>query len=265
MTFDTLFPMLMFLGALLAVSLIIFFIKKTLVSRAKIKTLSAAREKAEEYIEKNALEMAPILTSFYGEKTEHYLKTIKKQNQVVCNQLLSLMMEYKPNIVTTLTGSLETVHETYMNVFYEASQAHHALTNNLQQASPLPVEYLSQEIKQTILVIAQICQQEVDEQVFEDIHALPKLMLDFKEKIEAIFQEHKVVAEDASQYLDLIEQLRVEKKDMRQTINQALNLLEQIYQTYQAELKLPENITFKQFNYDALLAAFKVSAPVKSE
>lgn len=46
---------------------------------------------------------------------------------------------------------------------------------------------------------------------------------------------------------------------MRQTINQALKILEQIYQQYKIELKLGEDITFKQFNYDELASIFKLT------
>jgi hypothetical protein len=252
---ETLFPMLILIIALLTLSLIIFFINKTLANRAKVKTLSAAKNKAEEYIEKNALELTPILTNFYGEKSEHYLKNIKKQNQLFCNQLILLMMEYKPNIVNTLTGTLEIVHDAYINVFYEASQNHIPLAQE-PQADLTPID---QDIKETILIMAQLCHQEIDENTLNNVESTKKIIRDCKEKIEAMSLENKTGAEESTQYLDLIEQLRLEKKNMRQTISQALEILEQIYQKYQTELALPENATFKQFDYDALISVFKLS------
>lgn len=218
------------------------------------------RKKAEEYIEKNASELGPILASFYGEKTEHYLKNIKKQNQLFCDQIISLMMEYKPNIIHTLTGTLETMHGAYINTFYEASQTHLSLTKELQNSSH-SLDHIDQEIKQAILMMAKLCHQEIDESTLDDIYAAKNFVVDFKEKIETAFIENKTLTEESSQYLDLIEQLRIEKKDMRETISQALQVLEQIYHTYQSELKLPENIALKQFDYDALVATFKLSKP----
>ncbi|WP_149865243.1 hypothetical protein [Legionella saoudiensis] len=259
MTSETLLPAVLVL-TLLTFSLLVFFIHKTLTHRAKIKILSEAKTKAEEYIENNASELTPILINFYGDQSEHYLKNIKKQNQLILNQLILLIVECKSNIANRLTNTLELLDQAYVNTFYEAAQHHHSLTTQPQQpASAVHHQSIEQEIESMILKMAHLCNLDVDEKTLEDPEAITKTISECKEKIESIFEENKTHAEESAQYLDLIEQIRIEKKDMRQTINQALRLLEQIHQQYKTELKLGEDITFKQFNYDELASAFKLN------
>ena len=257
---EALFPILILFMGLLILSLIIYFINKTVTNRAKIKALVDAKNKAEEYIEKNATELSPILANFYGEKSEHYLKNIKKQNQIFLNQLILLMMEYKSNIVTRLTNALEILDQAYVNAFYEASQNHCSTTNQPSQPAPsLHSGSIEQGIQDIVLAMAPLCNQEVDEKTFNDPDAITKIISEGKEKIETLLLENKTRAEESTQYLDLIEQIRIEKKEMRQTINQALEILEQIHQKYKNKLMLAEDINVKQFNYDELLSVFKLN------
>lgn len=259
MTSEALFPVILII-TLLTFSLIVFFIHKTLTNRAKIKLLADAKTKAEAYIENNASELTPILINFYGDQSEHYLKNIKKQNQLILNQLILLMMECKSNIANRLTNTLELLDQAYVNTFYEAAQHHHSLTNQPQQQPPaVHHQSIEQEIEEMILKMAHLCNLNVDEKTLEEPEAIKKTISDCREKIEAVFEENKTHAEESAQYLDLIEQIRLEKKDMRQTINQALKILEQIYQQYKIELKLGEDVTFKQFNYDELASVFKLT------
>lgn len=257
MTSEALLPVILII-TLLTFSLIIFFIHRTLTNRAKIKILSDAKIKAEEYIENNASELTPILINFYGDQSEHYLKNIKKQNQLILNQLILLMMECKSNIANRLTNTLELLDQAYVNTFYEAAQHHHSLTNQPQQPAAAHHPSIEQEIEDMILKMAHLCNLNVDEKTLEDPEAIKKTISKCREKIESVFEENKRTAEESAQYLDLIEQIRLEKKDMRQTINQALKILEQIYHQYKIELKLGEDVAFKQFNYDEFASAFKL-------
>ncbi|WP_428414040.1 hypothetical protein [Legionella sp.] len=258
MTSEILLPILLII-TLLTFSLIVFFIQKTLKNRAKIKILSDAKNKAEEYIENNASELSPILINFYGEQSEHYLRNIKKQNKLFLNQLILLMIEHKSNIANRLTNALDLLDQAYVNTFFEAAQQHLSLTKQPQHPPAVHNQSIEQEIEEMILQMAHLCNLDIDEKTLETPDSLKEIISGCKEKISTIFEENKAQSEESSQYLDLIEQIRIEKKDMRQTINEALQILEQIYQKHKVELKLDENITFKQFNYDKLVSVFKLT------
>lgn len=247
---DILVPSLFFIIALLTITLIILIFKKIKVNRDRLKLLGEAEANSGEYAEKNIRVLMPILENFYGEKKEHYLKNIKKQNQTFYNQLIALLIEYKPNFVKNLNTALEGLNESYANGFYEAAQS--------CQKDPVYDE-LGTELKQTISMLAELGQQPMDEKVLSDPYAAQKFLLDCKEKIEGIFTENKSQAEELNQYMDLIEQLRQEKQDMRDTIQEFTKIFERIYAQYQQQLDFTKEASFKKINQDVLVSIFKLT------
>lgn len=175
MTSEAVLPIILII-TLLTCSLIAFFIHKALTNRAKIKILSDAKTKAEVYIENNASELTPILINFYGDQSEHYLKNIKKQNQLILNQLILLMMECKSNIANRLTNTFELLDQAYVNTFYEAAQHHRSLTNQ-QQPPAAHHQSIEQEIEEMILKMAHLCNLNVDEKTLENPEAIKKRLV----------------------------------------------------------------------------------------
>lgn len=244
-------PILIFITALVIIG---FIFNKVKANRDKLNTLSTAKHKSEEFVEKCTADLAPILNHFYGEKSNHYLKTFQKQNILFCNQIISLIIEYKPNISDKLVAALATLNEAYVNSFYEASQQTFNPSANQQNL----VFSLDDEVKHTIAMIAKLCHQELDESLLIDSYSAQKQVLGFKDRIEAVFLENQSQSEELSQYMDLIEQLREEKREMRQTIGQLLGLLESIYNKYQKNLKLEKNISFEKADDETFRCAFKL-------
>ena len=169
---DILVPIVLTAIVLLTILFIVFFIYSIMSNHAKIKVLSIAQQKTKEQIEKMGEKLKPILNNFYGENSLTYLNTIKKQNLVSSNRLLSLMTEYKPNIASTLPEALELMNTAYVNAFHEASLAYHELVEQNQSIAEESAQYLNlieqlrcektdqQEMsKQSLLLLEQIHQK----------------------------------------------------------------------------------------------------------
>ncbi len=200
-------------------------------------------------------ELNPIYANFYKDKKEHYLKNIKKQNEQFCNLILSSMLDNKSDNVTVLPDALDSLNAAYINSLYEASESSATpVVNEVDSAS----EQIDEDIKQTILMIGQLCHQEIDEKALADIFVSQKLLLDYKDKIKAVFMENQELAEESAQYLDLIEQLRKEKRDMKHIITQTTQVLEEIYKKYQKTLDLPNDVSFKNIDNEGIAATFKL-------
>ncbi|MDR3501482.1 MAG: hypothetical protein P4L79_02770 [Legionella sp.] len=256
MTSDTLFLILLLNIAIVTVLLSVFFVKKIKSSREKIKILDEVKKQTEESIEKSGAELTPIFASFYGDESEPYLKTIKKQNLLFCNHIIALMMEYSPDMAKTLPNVMELLSNAYINAFYEASQSYQTLTHKPHEnGAHQPIH---PEFREFINTMSGVSNQHINEEIFHDSAATNKYLVDLKEKIETVFLENQEKTEELSQYMDLIEQLRQEKKDLRDSVGRMQTLVEQIYDKYQHELKLPEKISFKNIKHDVLISAFKL-------
>ncbi|MFJ1269298.1 hypothetical protein ACD661_12090 [Legionella lytica] len=256
MTFDFLFPILLSNITIITVFLTLFFVKKIKSNREKIKILEALKEQSRESIEKSEVGLTPIFTRFYGDKSEFYLKAIKKQNLLFCNQIITLILEYKPNVVKTLPSVMELLNNAYIDSLYEASHSYQALAQNPSERGAHPS--IHPEFKEFINTMSGVSNQHINEEIFHDSEATNKYLVDLKEKIETVFIENQEKTEELSQYMDLIEQLRQEKKDLRASVGKMQELVEQIYDTYKHELELPEKISFKNIKHDVLVSAFRL-------
>jgi hypothetical protein len=236
--------------------LTVFFIKKIKSSREKIKILEEVKKQTEESIEKSGTELTPIFANFYGDQSEPYLKAIKKQNLLFCNQMITLMMEYRPNMIKNFPNALELLNNAYINAFYEASKSYQTLAQKPHENGGH--QPFHPEFREFINTMSGVSNQHINEELFHDYEATNKYLVDLKEKIETVFIENQEKTEELSQYMDLIEQLRQEKKDLRDSVGKMHTLVEQIYDKYKLELELPEKISFKNIKHDVLVSAFKL-------
>ena len=255
------FNLLLFLIVffIILILLVLFFlIKKNISNKQKINILLKTKKKSTKSIMRNMDEIKKIMTNFYGDKAEEYMNKIKAKNQSFCTQVLTMLLEYNPDLSQKLPAALESINDAYIMSFYDASQLFSALKESPGKNETVHRD-VDEQLKETILYMAELCRLEIDKPLLNDYHFILKSLPDFKEKIDAVFEEKNTISETASQYLDLVEQLRQEKNDMKKTINEALQILERIYIQYKSELNLPEDMKFKKFNYDRIASSFKLN------
>lgn len=252
--------------------LLIFGLSTLLVkvryNRAMIRALVKAQEKISQKQAQNTQDLMALFKQFYQDRAQIYVDGLIKQYCIFFEQLLTLLLDCKPQSLELLPSFIDGLTVAYATSLHEAAAQLASLqqkpvmeeVNIIEDAKGISQE-TEQYLKEAMDAMSKLAgEQEIlaeEELSFPDM--LNKFLIDLKDKTAAqIQQKQESVTGELNHYSDLIDQLRQEKKDMKSKNAELQKILELIYAKYREQLDWPPDVAFKHSKYQNLLETFKL-------